>query len=70
MEDKNEENENKIILDYNYTLDKMDKGGENKTQILCRCCSRIYEEGKTQIALSSPTTIRPLARIQDIQGLH
>ena len=39
MEDKNEENENKIILDYNYTLDKMDKGGENKTQILCRCCS-------------------------------
>ena len=31
---------------------------------------RIYGEGRTQIPLSSPTTIRPLARIQDRQGLN
>ena len=32
MEDKNEGNENKIILVYfNYTMDKMERGGRNKT---------------------------------------
>ena len=30
---------------------------------------RIYGEGRTQIPLSSPATIGPLARIQDRQGL-
>ena len=31
---------------------------------------RIYGEGKTQIPLSSPTKIGPLAKIQDRQGLY
>ena len=31
---------------------------------------RIYGEGRTQILLSSPTTIGPSARIQDRQGLY
>ena len=40
MENKNEGNENKIILgDFNCTMDKMDRDGENKTQRLYRCCS-------------------------------
>ena len=40
MESKNEENENKIILGYfNWTMGKMDKDGENKTQRLYRFCS-------------------------------
>ena len=63
MENKNEGNENKIILrDFNCTMDKMDKYGGNKTQRLYRCCSnytllvdngfRIYGEGTTQIPLS------------------
>ena len=30
----------------------------------------IYEEGITQIPLSSPAMIGPLARIQDRQGLY
>ena len=35
MENKNEGNENKIILgDFSCTMDKMDRDGENKTQIL------------------------------------
>ena len=35
MENKNEGNENKIILgDFNCTMDKMDKYGGNKTQRL------------------------------------
>ena len=35
MENKNEGNENKIILgDLNYTMDKIDRYGENKTQRL------------------------------------
>ena len=33
MGNKNEGNENKIILgDLNCTMDRMDRGGENKTQ--------------------------------------
>ena len=40
MENKNEENENRIILgDLNCTMDKADRDGENKTQRLYRCCS-------------------------------
>ena len=35
MENKNEGNENKIILgDFNCTMDKMDRYGGNKTQTL------------------------------------
>ena len=35
IENKNKENENKIILaDFNSTMDKMDRDGENKTQRL------------------------------------
>ena len=40
LEDKNEENENKKILgDFNCIMDKMDRDGENKTRRLYRCCS-------------------------------
>ena len=40
MQNKNEGNENKIILEYlNCTMDKIDRDGENKTQRLYRCCS-------------------------------
>ena len=81
MENKNQGNENKIILgDFNCTMDKMDKYGGNKTQRLYRCCSnyalivdnglRIYGEGRTQIPLSSPAVIGLLAKIQDRQNLY
>ena len=40
MDNKNEGNENKIILrDFNCSKDKMDRYGGNKTQILYRCGS-------------------------------
>ena len=40
MENKNKGNENKIILeDFNCTMDKMGRDGENKTQRLYWCCS-------------------------------
>ena len=40
MENKNEENENKTIIgDFNFTMNKMDRDGENKTQRLYRSCS-------------------------------
>ena len=40
MQNKNEGSENKIMLgDLNCTMDKIDRDGENKTQILYRCCS-------------------------------
>ena len=40
MEKKKKGNENKIILeDFNCTMDKMDRNGENKTQKLYWCCS-------------------------------
>ena len=40
MQNKNEGNENKIIIgDLNFTMDKIDRDGENKTQRLYRCCS-------------------------------
>ena len=79
MQNKNEGNENKIMLgDLNCTIDKIDRDGEKKTQRLFRCCSnyvclnltwtmglRIYGEGRAQIALSSPAKIGPLPSIQD-----
>ena len=81
MENKNEGNENKVILgDFNCTMDEMGRYGRNKTQRLYRCCSiyvlivnnslRIYGEEKTKIPLSSPAMTGPLARIQDRQGLY
>ena len=40
MQNKNEGSENKIMLgDLNFTMDKIDRDGENKTQIFYRCCS-------------------------------
>ena len=81
MQNKNDENENEIILgDFNSSMDKMDKYGGDKTQRFYRCCSsytlivekglKIYGEGRTQILLSSAAMIGPLARIQDRQGLY
>ena len=81
MENKNEGNENKIILgDFNCTMDKMDRYGGNKTQRLYRCCSnyalivdnglRICGERRTKIPMSSPAIIGPLTRIQDRQRLY
>ena len=38
MQNKNEGNENKIIIgDLNFTMDKIDRDGKNKTQRLYRC---------------------------------
>ena len=38
MENKNKENENKIMLgDFNCTMDKIDRDGGNKTQIIYIC---------------------------------
>ena len=81
IENKNEGNENKIILgDFKCTMDKMERDGRNKIQRLYRCCSnyaliadngwRIYGEGRIQIRLSSPAMIAPLVRIQNRQGLY
>ena len=39
MENKDKGNENKIILEFNFTMDKMDRDGENKTQRPYWCCS-------------------------------
>ena len=40
MQNKNEGNENKIILgDLNCAMDKIDRDGRNKKQRLYRCCS-------------------------------
>ena len=40
MQNKNEGNKNKIMLeDLDCTMDKIDRDGENKTQRLYRCCS-------------------------------
>ena len=40
MQNKNEGNENKIIIgDLHCTMDKIDRDGENRTQRLYRCCS-------------------------------
>ena len=43
MKNKKGGNVNKIWLgDFNYTMDKMDKDGENETQILYRCFSNYF----------------------------
>ena len=77
MENKNEGNENKIILgDFNCTMDKMERDGRNKTLYKYHFNYalsnsswimewRIYGEGRNQILLSSPTTVDLLA--QDLQ---
>ena len=40
MQNKNEENENKLMLGVlNCTMDKIERDGENKTQRLYMCCS-------------------------------
>ena len=81
---KNEGNKNKIILgDLNCTMHKIDRDSENKTQRLYRCCSNYalskiivdngledLGEGRTQIPLSSPTTIGSLPRIHDRLDLY
>ena len=42
MENKNGRNENEIILrDLNCTMDKIDRVGENKMQIIYRYCSKL-----------------------------
>ena len=80
MENKDEGNENKIVLgDFISTMDKMERYGGNKTQTCYRCycyyslnvynALRIYGERSTQILLSSPPIIAHFARIQDRQGL-
>ena len=86
MENKDKGNEDKIILeDFNCTMDKMDRDGENKAQRPYWCCSSYAlskfivdneledlwrRENPDQIPLSSPATIGPFARIQDRQGLY
>ena len=84
MQNKNEENENKIMLgDLNSIMDKIDRDDENKTQRLYGCCSNyvlsklIVGNGLEDLwrrenpdSLSSPATIGPLPRIQDRQGLY
>ena len=76
MKNESKGNENKVILgDLNCTIDKMDKGGGNKTQRLYRCgcnyaLSKLivdkwlgdYGEEKTQISPSSSAMIDPLAQ--------
>ena len=70
---KMKENKNKIILGgFNCTMDKIERDGRNKTLyvisiIPCQNSSwimdwKIYGEGRTQIPLSSPTTIDLLAQ--------
>ena len=70
MKNKYEGNEKKVILgDFNCTMDKTDRCGENKTQRLYRCCSnyaliadnslKIYGKERTQIPLSSTAMICP-----------
>ena len=81
MQNKNEGNENKIILGgLNCTMDKIDRDGENKTDFIGAVpimpCEnswwimglRIYGEERTQILPSSPATIGPFPRIQDRLG--
>ena len=77
MQNKNEGNENKIMLgDLSCTMDKINRDGENKTQRFYRCCSNyalsklILDNGlgdlcrrENQIPLNSSATIGPLPRI-------
>ena len=72
-----------MLGDLNCTMDKIDRDGENKTQILYRCCCNytlsklIVDNGLEDLwrrenpdSLSSPATIGPSPRIQDRQGLY
>ena len=84
MENKNKGNENKIILeDFNCTMDKINRMVKIKQKdfigaapvMPCQNSSwimglRFYGEGRTQIPLSSPAPIDPLARIQERQDLY
>ena len=84
MKNKNKGNENKIILeDFNCAMDKINRMVKIKQKdfigaapvMPCQNSSwimgfRFYGEGRTQIPLSSPAPIDPLARIQDRQGLY
>ena len=76
MENKNEGSKKKKILgELNSTTNKIDRYCGNITQKLYRCprvdnSLRIYGEGKTQIPMSSPAVIDPLAKIQDKQALY
>ena len=77
MQNKNEGNENKIMLGvFNCTMDKINRNGENKnkdfigavTIMLCLNSSwimglRIYGQGRTQIPPSSSATTGPLPKI-------
>ena len=84
MKNKNKGNENKIILeDFNCTMDKINRMVKIKQKdfigaapvMPCQNSSwimglRFYGEGRTQIPLSSPAPIDPLARIQERQDLY
>ena len=72
-----------MLGDLNCTMDKIDRDGENKTQILYRCCCNytlsklIVDNGLEDLwrrenpdSLSSPATIVPSPRIQDRRGLY
>ena len=84
MENRNKGNENKIILgDFNCSMDKMDRDGENKTQRLYWFCSNyalskfivnhgledLWRRGNPDF-FEFTATIGPLAKIQDRQGLY
>ena len=77
MQNKNEGNENKIMLGVlNCTMDKIDRNGENKTKTLFRCCSNyalsklILDNGLEDLwrrensdSTSSSATTGPLSKI-------
>ena len=77
MENKNKGDENKIILkDFNCTMDKMVRDGENRTKRLYWCSSsyalsklivdkslRIYGEGRTQIPKYSKEILKSAKKI-------
>ena len=47
MQNKNKENKNKVMLgDLNFTMDKIDSEGENKSERLYKCSSN-YALSKT-----------------------
>ena len=84
MQNKNEENENKIMLGHlNYATDKIGRDGKNKTQRFYRCCSnyalskRIMDNGLDDLWIrenpDSPEFIcydRSFAKDQYRQGLY
>ena len=70
MENKNEENEDKTIIgDFNFTMNKMDRDGENKTQRLYRSCSNyalsklILDNGLGYLWWKNPDSLSPPAMI-------